>query len=81
MPPAVPRLFLGRLDEASLRTELEQAGILSALRERGFAELNLFTEYQARSIYLDSRGIVEALRNVYGARTLADELTGATSAQ
>src|SRR4030095_10591739 len=33
----------------------------------------LFTEYQARAVYLDSRGIVEALRNVYGAGRIADE--------
>ena len=29
-----------------------------------------------RSIQVDSRGILEALRNIYGATSLADELTG-----
>ncbi len=37
----------------------------------------LFTEYQARAVYLDSRAIVEALRTIYGAGALADELTTA----
>jgi hypothetical protein len=47
IPPPVPRLFLGRLDEAALREELEQAGILAALVERGYPELSVHTEYQA----------------------------------
>lgn len=34
----------------------------------------LFTERVARSVFIDSRGIIEALRKVYGARALADEL-------
>ena len=29
-----------------------------------------------RSIHVDSRGILEALRNIYGANALADELMG-----
>ena len=36
----------------------------------------LFTERVARSVWVDSRGIIEALRKVYGAKALADELTG-----
>jgi hypothetical protein len=34
----------------------------------------LFTERVARSVFVDSRGIIEALRKIYGARALADEL-------
>ncbi len=30
-----------------------------------------------RAVHVDSRGIIEALRNIYGANALADELTGA----
>ena len=36
----------------------------------------LFTEARGRSVWVDSRGIVEALRGIYGARALADELAG-----
>jgi hypothetical protein len=36
----------------------------------------LFTEARGRSVWVDSRGIVEALRKVYDAGPLADELTG-----
>ena len=34
----------------------------------------LFTERVARSVWVDSRAIVESLRKVYGAKGLADEL-------
>jgi hypothetical protein len=36
----------------------------------------LFLEASNRSVWVDSRGIIEALRRVYGAGALADELTG-----
>jgi hypothetical protein len=32
-----------------------------------------------RSLHVDSRGILEALRDIYGAKALADELTGKTA--
>lgn len=36
----------------------------------------LFTESRARSVWVDARGIIEALRRVYDAGALADELVG-----
>ncbi len=36
----------------------------------------LFSEAVGRSVWVDSRGIIEALRHVYDAGTLADEMTG-----
>jgi V8-like Glu-specific endopeptidase len=36
----------------------------------------LYTERLNRTVYVDSRGIIEALRRVYDARALAEELTG-----
>jgi len=36
----------------------------------------LYTEAANRSVWVDSRGIIEALRRVYGAGAMADELTG-----
>ena len=40
----------------------------------------LFTERVARSVFLDSRAIIEALRKVYDADALADELQGVKAA-
>jgi Peptidase S46 len=39
-----------------------------------------YDERQARAVSVDSRGIIEALRKIYGADALADELTGAKAA-
>ncbi len=36
----------------------------------------LYTERVARAVWVDSRAIIEALRRVYGAGSLADEMTG-----
>lgn len=35
-----------------------------------------YSDAQGRSVSVDSRGIQEALRKIYGATALADELTG-----
>jgi hypothetical protein len=40
----------------------------------------LYSERVARAVYLDSRAIIEALRSVYDAAALADELAGSTQA-
>ena len=37
----------------------------------------IFDEVQGRSVHVDSDGIIEALRNIYHADALANELTGA----
>ncbi len=39
-----------------------------------------YDDRQARAVSVDSRGIIEALRNIYGADALANELTGAKAA-
>ena len=36
----------------------------------------LYSEAVGRAVWVDSRGIIEALRHVYGAGALADEMTG-----
>jgi hypothetical protein len=38
----------------------------------------VYSDVQSRAVSVDSRGIQEALRKIYGATALADELTGAT---
>jgi Peptidase S46 len=39
-----------------------------------------YDDRQARAVSVDSRGIIEALRKIYGADALADELTGTKTA-
>ncbi len=39
----------------------------------------MYDDTQGRAVSVDSRSIIEALRNVYGAGVLADELTGTTA--
>jgi hypothetical protein len=39
-----------------------------------------YDDRQARAVSVDSRGIIEALRNIYGADALANELTGSKAA-
>jgi hypothetical protein len=39
-----------------------------------------YDDRQARAVSVDSRGIIEALRKIYGADTLANELTGTKAA-
>jgi hypothetical protein len=45
--PGLPGLFLGRLDAAMLRRELEEAGILSGLAERGYASVRIRTSLES----------------------------------
>ncbi len=40
-----------------------------------------YEDRQARAVHVDSRGIIEALRHIYGADALADELTEAKAAK
>jgi hypothetical protein len=39
-----------------------------------------YDDHQGRAVSVDSRGIIEALRKIYGADALANELTGAKTA-
>lgn len=39
----------------------------------------VYEDKQARAVHVDSRGIVESLRQIYGATGLVNELTGATA--
>jgi hypothetical protein len=46
-PEAGRRLFLGRFDAGALRQELERTGVLGALAERGYPDVELRTGYEA----------------------------------
>jgi hypothetical protein len=41
----------------------------------------VYDDVQGRAVSVDVRGIIEALRHIYGATALADELTGASKAK
>jgi hypothetical protein len=41
----------------------------------------IYEDKRARAVHVDSRGIVEALRNIYGATSLVDELIGNKTAK
>jgi hypothetical protein len=51
-------------------------GVIFDSNRQGIAMNFEYTDTQARAVAVDSRGIIEALRNIYGADTLLDELLG-----
>ena len=53
-------------------------GILFDSNRQGVADNFAYTDVQARAVSVDSRAVIEALKNVYGATALLDELLGQT---
>jgi hypothetical protein len=51
-------------------------GIIFDSNRQGVPNNYEFTDVQARAVSVDSRGIIEALKNVYGADALLEELLG-----
>jgi len=54
----------------------EVVGIIFDGNIQSLANNFFYDDVQQRAVHVDSRGIVEALRAIYGAETLANELTG-----
>ena len=54
----------------------EWVGIIFDSNRQGVADNFSYTDHQARAVAVDSRGILEALRKIYGADDLAKELEG-----
>jgi len=53
----------------------ELVGVLFDSNRQGIADNFAFSDIQARAVCVDSRAILESLRNIYGAETLLAELT------
>jgi hypothetical protein len=51
-------------------------GVIFDSNRQGIAMNFEYTDIQARAVAVDCRGIIESLRNIYGAETLLDELLG-----
>jgi hypothetical protein len=64
----------GNSGSPTLNTKGEVVGILFDGNIEGLPNRFIYTEEQARSVHVASQGIVEALRNVYGADRLLAEL-------
>jgi hypothetical protein len=64
----------GNSGSPTLNTKGEVVGILFDGNIEGLPNRFIYTEEQARSVHVASQGIVEALRNVYGADRLLKEL-------
>jgi hypothetical protein len=56
----------------------EVVGIIFDGNIQSLANNFFYSDVQQRAVHVDSRGIIEALRKIYGADALANELTGAT---
>jgi hypothetical protein len=54
----------------------ELVGVVFDANQAMLAGKYVYQEKDARAIAVDVRGILETLRNIYGAGSLADEITG-----
>jgi hypothetical protein len=77
---ATPDIIGGNSGSPTVNKEGEVVGIIFDGNIQSLVWNFFFDERQGRSVSVDSRGIIEALRKIYGANALADELTGTAAA-
>ena len=56
-------------------------GIIFDSNRQGVANNYAYTDVQARAVSVDSRAVIETLKNVYGADALLDELLGQSASR
>jgi peptidase S46-like protein len=66
----------GNSGSPTVNTKGEVVGIIFDGNIQSLAWNFAYNDKQARAVHVDSRGIQEALRTIYGATALADELSG-----
>lgn len=66
----------GNSGSPTVNREGEVVGIVFDGNIQSLARNFVYTDTVARAVHVDARGIQEALRNIYGASALADELLG-----
>ncbi|MGP8155792.1 MAG: S46 family peptidase [Candidatus Acidiferrales bacterium] len=71
----------GNSGSATVNREGEVVGIIFDGNIQSLPWDFVYSDEQGRAVSVDVRGIIEALRNVYGATALADELTGAAKSK
>jgi hypothetical protein len=71
----------GNSGSPTVNTKGEVVGIIFDGNIQSLEWNFVYEDKQARAVHVDSRGIVEALRQIYGATALVDELTGSKAAK
>lgn len=76
---STPEIIGGNSGSPVINKQAEIVGIIFDSNMQALPWRYVYDDKLGRSVSVDSRAIIEALRNVYGATALADELTGGST--